>query len=40
MMEGFSEIMTLEESAKYLKIGKSTLYNIIIIKWQGKNKFK
>jgi len=25
MMEGFSEIMTLEETAKYLKIGKSTL---------------
>ena len=27
MMEGFGEIMTLEETAKYLKIGKSTLYN-------------
>jgi len=25
MMEGFSEIMTLEETAKYLKIRKSTL---------------
>ena len=28
MMEGFSEIMTLEVSAKYLKIGKSTLYKM------------
>ncbi len=28
MMEGFSEIMTLEETAKYLKIGKSTLYKM------------
>ena len=28
MMEGFSEIMTLEETAKYLKIGKSTLYKV------------
>ena len=27
-MEGFSKIMTLEETAKYLKIGKSTLYKI------------
>jgi hypothetical protein len=27
MIGGFSEIMTLEEGAKYLKIGKSTLYN-------------
>jgi excisionase family DNA binding protein len=27
-MEGFSEIMTLEETAKYLKIGKSTLYKM------------
>ena len=26
MMEGFGEIMTLEETAKYLKIGKSALY--------------
>jgi len=26
MMEGFGEIMTLEETAKYLKIGKSTLF--------------
>ncbi len=25
MMEGFSEIMTLEETAKYLKIGRFTL---------------
>lgn len=25
MMEGLSEIMTFEETAKYLKIGKSTL---------------
>ena len=25
MIEGFGEIMTLEETAKYLKIGKSTL---------------
>ncbi len=29
MMEGVSEIMTLEESAKYLKIGKSTLYKMV-----------
>jgi len=28
MMERFSEIMTLEETAKYLKIGKSTLYKM------------
>jgi excisionase family DNA binding protein len=28
MMEGFSEIMTLEETSKYLKIGKSTLYKM------------
>jgi len=28
MMEGFSEIMTLEDTAKYLKIGKSTLYKM------------
>jgi len=28
MMEGFGEIMTLEETAKYLKIGKSTFYKI------------
>ncbi len=28
MMEGFGEIMTLEETAKYLKIGKSALYKI------------
>jgi len=28
MMEGFSEIMTLEKTAKYLKIGKSTLYKM------------
>jgi predicted DNA-binding transcriptional regulator AlpA len=28
MMEGSSEIMTLEETAKYLKIGKSTLYKM------------
>jgi len=28
MKEGFSEIMTLEETAKYLKIGKSTLYKM------------
>ena len=28
MMEGFSEIMTLEETAKYLIIGKSTLYKM------------
>lgn len=31
MMKGFSEIMTLEETVKYLKMGKSTLY-----KWQGR----
>ncbi len=28
MMEGFGEIMTLEETAKHLKIGKSTLYKM------------
>ena len=28
MIDGFSEIMTLEETAKYLKIGKSTLYKM------------
>ena len=28
MKESFSEIMTLEETAKYLKIGKSTLYKM------------
>jgi len=28
MMKGFSKIMTLEETAKYLKIGKSTLYKM------------
>ncbi len=28
MMEGFGEIMTLEETAKYLKIGNSTLYKM------------
>ena len=28
MMEGFGEIMTLEETARYLKIGKSTLYKM------------
>ncbi len=28
MMEGDSPIMTLEEIAKYLKIGKSTLYKM------------
>ena len=27
-MEGNSPIMTLEEAAKYLKIGKSTLYKM------------
>ena len=27
-MEGFGEIMTLKETAKYLKIGKSTLYKM------------
>ena len=27
-MEVFSEIMTLEEIAKYLKLGKSTLYKM------------
>ena len=30
MIERFLEIMTLEESAKYLKMGKSTLLNVII----------
>jgi excisionase family DNA binding protein len=29
MVERFSEIMTLEETAKYLKIGKSTLYKMV-----------
>ncbi|RLJ03820.1 MAG: hypothetical protein DRP08_02935 [Candidatus Aenigmatarchaeota archaeon] len=28
MMEGFGEIMRLEKTAKYLKIGKSTLYKM------------
>jgi len=28
MMEGNSSIMTLEETARYLKIGKSTLYKM------------
>jgi len=28
MIDRFSEIMTLEETAKYLKIGKSTLYKM------------
>ena len=28
MKNNFSEIMTLEETAKYLKIGKSTLYKM------------
>jgi len=28
MMKGFGEIMTLEETAKYLKIGNSTLYKM------------
>lgn len=28
MMERFSEIMTLDETAKYLKIGKSALYKM------------
>ncbi len=28
MMEVFTEIMTLEETARYLKIGKSTLYKM------------
>ena len=28
MMEGFPEIMILEETAKYLKIEKSTLYKM------------
>ena len=27
-MEGFGEIMTLEETAKFLKIRKSTLYKM------------
>jgi excisionase family DNA binding protein len=29
MAKGLDEIMTLEEMAKYLKIGKSTLYNMV-----------
>ncbi len=33
MMESFGEIMILEETAKYLKIG-----NLLFIKWQGKAK--
>jgi len=33
MMEDFSEIMTLEETAKYLKIG-----NLLFIRWQEKAK--
>jgi len=28
MTKGFGEIMTLEELAKYFKIGKSTLYKM------------
>jgi len=28
MMQNFFEIMTLEETAKYLRIGKSTLYKM------------
>ena len=28
MAEGFSEIVTLKETAKYSKIGKSTLYKM------------
>ena len=28
IMQNFSEIMTLEETAKYLRIGKSTLYKM------------
>ena len=28
MMQNFPEIMTLEETAKYLRIGKSTLYKM------------
>jgi excisionase family DNA binding protein len=28
MLESFSEIMTLEEDAKFLKIGKSTIYKM------------
>ena len=28
MVKGFEEIMTLEETAKYLKIGKSTFYKM------------
>ncbi len=46
MMEGFEEIMTLEETAKYLKIGKSTLYKMaregkipaVEIEFGGNNK--
>ncbi len=34
MMEGNSPIMNLEETAKYLKIGKSTLYRMAR---EGKN---
>mgnify|MGYP000667840046 CR=1 FL=1 len=34
MMEGFPEIMSLEETAKYLKIGKSTLYKMA---WEGRS---
>ena len=28
MMEGFGEIMTLEENVKYLRLGKSTFYRM------------
>ena len=28
MMKGFGEIMTLEETEKYLKVEKSTLYKL------------
>ena len=29
MIQNFPEIMTLEETAKYLRIGKSTLYKMV-----------
>jgi hypothetical protein len=33
MMEGNSLIVTIEETAKYLRLGKSTLYKMA---WEGK----
>ncbi len=46
MMEGFGEIMTFEETAKYLTIGTSTLYKmaregkISVVKIKGDKTWK